>query len=128
MQNNIIYNQRFNKSANDIETIITEFRKLINQDKTTPDDLVRIQLLKNEIKTAINQLIEEVENTDKSKVTIFTELTKKDIEALKSIILESWTEEAEGYIEFSFRILDKSGKELMNQLIDLFEELKEYSE
>ena len=101
MQNNIIYNQRFNKSANDIETIITEFRKLINQDKTTPDDLVRIQLLKNEIKTAINQLIEEVENTDKSKVTIFTELTKKDIEALKSIILESWTEEAEGYIEFS---------------------------
>ena len=64
MENNIIYNQRFNKAASDIETIVREFKKFINQDNTTADDLIRIQLLKNEFKTAVNSLLEEVEDTE----------------------------------------------------------------
>lgn len=127
MQNNIIYNQRFNKAANDIETIITEFRKLINQDETTPDDLVRIQLLKNELRTATNSLLEEVEDTDKCKVTLFTELTRSDIEALKSITVDSSALAA--YKEISIKLDEEgTGKELVNQFIELIKELKEYSE
>ena len=127
MQNNIIYNQRFNKAANDIETIITEFRKLINQDETTPDDLIRIQLLKNELRTATNSLLEEVEDTDKCKVTIFTELTRSDIEALKSITID--VSALDVYKELSIKLdEEETGKELVNQFVSLLKELKEYSE
>ncbi len=127
MQNNIIYNQRFNKAANDIETIITEFRKLINQDETTPDDLIRIQLLKNELRTATNSLLEEVEDTDKCKVTIFTELNRSDIEALKSITID--VSALDVYKELSIKLdEEETGKELVNQFVSLLKELKEYSE
>ena len=127
MQNNIIYNQRFNKSVNDIESIITEFRKLINQDKTNSDDLVRIQLLKNELKTATNSLIDEVENTDRSKITIFTELTKDDIEALKRITINTEAVRTTGIMNIKLDV-EVSDRYLLQQFIDLIEELKEYSE
>ena len=127
MQNNIIYNQRFNKSVNDIESIITEFRKLINQDKTNSDDLVRIQLLKNELKTATNSLIDEVENTDRSKITIFTELTRDDIEALKRITINTEAVRTTGIMNIKLDV-EVSDRYLLQQFIDLIEELKEYSE
>lgn len=127
MQNNIIYNQRFNKAANDIETIITEFRKLINQDETTPDDLIRIQLLKNELKTATNSLLEEVEDTDKCKVTIFTELTRSDLEIIKKLAIDYSA--LDKCNELVIKIDEEaSGKELLNQFIELVKELKVYSE
>lgn len=127
MTNNVIYNQRFNKAANDIETLIIEFRKLINQDNLTPDDLIRVQLLKNEFRTATNSLIEEVEDTDKSKITIFTELNRSDIEALKGITLD--TSALGSYKEISLKLNEEdSGKELLEQFIKLVQELKEYSE
>ncbi len=127
MQNNIIYNQRFNKSVNDIESIITEFRKLINQDKTNSDDLVRIQLLKNELKTATNSLIDEVENTDRSKITIFTELTRDDIEALKRITINTEAFKTTGIMDIKLDV-EVSDRDLLQQFIDLIDELKEYSE
>lgn len=87
MKNSIIRDQRFNKSANDIITIIKEFKAMLRKPQNS-ESLVKQELLKNEFKSAASQIIQELEETDRTKITVLTELTRADLDVLKSITVE----------------------------------------
>lgn len=150
MKSKVVYNQKFNKSVSDVKSILKEFEKIMNGNYPAEDKKVKIEPLKNEFKTAMNSVLEEVEDTTgENAATILIELSRSDLYTLwysisakvdispdkKMPSPSEWIEERiakgdisaedldESFYKVTFLALTPSGAKILEEVTEIFQQI-----